>query len=58
MKGRRSAEAMLAEMVRIDAEARRDGCSVAIDDALDEVLGRRWTRLVREAKALLAERPS
>jgi hypothetical protein len=49
---------LLAEVVRLDEEAKRDPQCIPIRDALEGAREDRWTRLIQEARALLAAQPS
>jgi hypothetical protein len=49
---------LLAEVVAIAKKARRSKTSIAIEDALSDVLGERWKRLMAAIEKKLAERPS
>lgn len=49
---------LLAEVLAIAKKARRGKTSIAIEDALSDVLGERWKRLVADIEKKLASRPS
>jgi hypothetical protein len=49
---------IIADVLALAREARRDGASIPIELALEGRLEKRWRELEEEMKKILAERPS
>jgi hypothetical protein len=58
MERKRSPYRVLADVLRVVQDAKRDQTCIPFDDALEGRLAKRWKRLEAEMKRMVADQPS